>query len=173
MSLWATLRAIGVDRPRSVADLPLLVAAVAFAVVAGFLSMLPGGLGVRDARVDATTGARLRRSERPRRGRAHAARVASVGGCRVWYPVYRRRRRVTQSSATASSFSASEPRAVASTFRSESPCNDMLSVIIPVLDEAESLPQLVRELDRVADAARLRAANRSSSTTARRTARGQ
>jgi glycosyltransferase involved in cell wall biosynthesis len=28
----------------------------------------------------------------------------------------------------------------------------MLSIIIPVLDEAENLPQLVRELDRVADA---------------------
>jgi glycosyltransferase 2 family protein len=49
MSLWATLTAIGVDRAQPVEDLPRLVAAVAFAVVAGFLSMLPGGLVVRDA----------------------------------------------------------------------------------------------------------------------------
>lgn len=49
LSLWAILRAIGVDRLDAIRDLPLLVAAVAFAVVAGFASMLPGGLGVRDA----------------------------------------------------------------------------------------------------------------------------
>jgi uncharacterized membrane protein YbhN (UPF0104 family) len=48
-SLWATLRAIGVDGVHLLADLPLLITAVAFAVVAGFLSMLPGGLVVRDA----------------------------------------------------------------------------------------------------------------------------
>jgi uncharacterized membrane protein YbhN (UPF0104 family) len=47
-SLWATLRAIGVDKVQWLADLPVLVTAVAFAVVAGFLSMLPGGLVVRD-----------------------------------------------------------------------------------------------------------------------------
>ncbi len=49
ISLWATLRAVGVDRPALFADLPLMITAVAFAVVAGFLSMLPGGLVVRDA----------------------------------------------------------------------------------------------------------------------------
>jgi uncharacterized membrane protein YbhN (UPF0104 family) len=49
LSLWATLRAIGVDQLSPVADLPRLVAAVAFSVVAGFLSQLPAGLGVRDA----------------------------------------------------------------------------------------------------------------------------
>lgn len=49
LSLWATLRAIGVDDLEPVAHLPLLIAAVAFAVVAGFASMLPGGLVVRDA----------------------------------------------------------------------------------------------------------------------------
>ena len=48
LSLWATLRAIGVDKFEVLGDLPLLVAAVAFSVVAGFLSMLPGGLVVRD-----------------------------------------------------------------------------------------------------------------------------
>jgi glycosyltransferase 2 family protein len=48
LSLWATLRAIGVEQLSPVHDLPRLVAAVALAVVAGFVSMLPGGLGVRD-----------------------------------------------------------------------------------------------------------------------------
>ncbi len=47
LSLWATLRAIGVNIS-PINDLPMLVAAVALAVVAGFISMLPGGLGVRD-----------------------------------------------------------------------------------------------------------------------------
>ena len=49
ISLWATLRAIGIEELPLVANLPTLVTAVAFAVVAGFLSMLPGGLVVRDA----------------------------------------------------------------------------------------------------------------------------
>jgi hypothetical protein len=48
LSLWATLRAIGVDSVSPIYDLPMLVAVVAMAVVAGFVSMLPGGLGVRD-----------------------------------------------------------------------------------------------------------------------------
>jgi hypothetical protein len=48
LSLWATLRGIGVERIGPVADLPLLVATVSFAVVAGFLSLLPGGIVVRD-----------------------------------------------------------------------------------------------------------------------------
>jgi uncharacterized membrane protein YbhN (UPF0104 family) len=49
LSQWATLHAIGVDTIQPVADLPLMISTVAFAVVAGFLSMLPGGLVVRDA----------------------------------------------------------------------------------------------------------------------------
>ncbi len=49
VSLWATLTAIGAENVRLVENLPRLVAAVAFSVVAGFLSMLPGGLLVRDA----------------------------------------------------------------------------------------------------------------------------
>jgi uncharacterized membrane protein YbhN (UPF0104 family) len=49
VSLWATLMAVGVGNLRLVEELPRLVAAVAFSVVAGFLSMLPGGLLVRDA----------------------------------------------------------------------------------------------------------------------------
>jgi uncharacterized membrane protein YbhN (UPF0104 family) len=48
LSLGATLRAIGVDDLDPIAQLPLLVAAVSFAVVSGFASMLPGGVGVRD-----------------------------------------------------------------------------------------------------------------------------
>jgi glycosyltransferase 2 family protein len=48
-SLWGTLRAIGVDGVQLFLNMPVLITAVAFAVVAGFLSMLPGGLVVRDA----------------------------------------------------------------------------------------------------------------------------
>lgn len=48
-SMWATLRAVGVSSVTPIGDLPLLVAIVAFSIVAGFISMLPGGLGVRDA----------------------------------------------------------------------------------------------------------------------------
>jgi glycosyltransferase 2 family protein len=49
LSLWATLRAIGVDTLSPVYDLPMCVAAVSLSVVGGFVSMLPGGLVVRDA----------------------------------------------------------------------------------------------------------------------------
>ncbi|MHB8970022.1 MAG: lysylphosphatidylglycerol synthase transmembrane domain-containing protein [Pirellulaceae bacterium] len=51
LSLWATLRAIpGVETSwlESLRELPLLTAAVGLAMVAGFLSLIPGGLGVRD-----------------------------------------------------------------------------------------------------------------------------
>lgn len=48
-SMWATLRAIGVASVHPIADLPLLVAVVALSIVAGFVSMLPGGMVVRDA----------------------------------------------------------------------------------------------------------------------------
>jgi glycosyltransferase 2 family protein len=46
-SLWAVLRAVGVDGA-SLNDLPLYTATVALAVVLGFVSMIPAGLGVRD-----------------------------------------------------------------------------------------------------------------------------
>ena len=47
LSLWATLKSLpAVDV--SLGTLPLLTAAVALAMVAGFLSLIPGGLGVRD-----------------------------------------------------------------------------------------------------------------------------
>jgi hypothetical protein len=48
-SLGAMLRAVGVTDLSLVNDAPLLVASVALATVAGFVSFLPGGLGVRDA----------------------------------------------------------------------------------------------------------------------------
>jgi uncharacterized membrane protein YbhN (UPF0104 family) len=49
LSLWAALRAIGIDDLEPLADLPLFVGAVSLAVVGGFVSLLPGGLVVRDA----------------------------------------------------------------------------------------------------------------------------
>lgn len=48
-SMWATLRAIGVTSVGPVSGLPLMVAVVALSIVAGFVSMLPGGMVVRDA----------------------------------------------------------------------------------------------------------------------------
>jgi glycosyltransferase 2 family protein len=50
LSLWAVLQAIGYDA-HPIAELPLVVSTVTIAVVAGFLSFLPGGLVVRDALV--------------------------------------------------------------------------------------------------------------------------
>jgi uncharacterized membrane protein YbhN (UPF0104 family) len=47
-SLWGTLRAIGIDEFPLIENLPVLITAVASAVVLGFVSMVPGGLGVRD-----------------------------------------------------------------------------------------------------------------------------
>ncbi len=46
-SLWATLMAMP-NVELSVGDWPLLTAAVCLAMVAGFLSLIPGGLGVRE-----------------------------------------------------------------------------------------------------------------------------
>ncbi len=49
LSLWATAKAIpGAVTTPTLSDLPLLTAAVALAMVAGFLSLLPGGIGVRE-----------------------------------------------------------------------------------------------------------------------------
>lgn len=45
-SLWATIRALGMDLPLSY--LPLLTACTALALVAGFVSLIPGGAGVRE-----------------------------------------------------------------------------------------------------------------------------
>lgn len=46
-SLWATLHAMPGVSPL-LSDLPLLIACVCLAMVAGFLSLLPGGIGVRE-----------------------------------------------------------------------------------------------------------------------------
>ena len=46
LGLWATLRALGVDA--SLRDLPMNAATVAMSTVAGFISLIPGGAGVRE-----------------------------------------------------------------------------------------------------------------------------
>lgn len=51
LSLWALLRGIGVDGITNVESMLGLIAALALATVAGFLSMLPAGFGVRDVLV--------------------------------------------------------------------------------------------------------------------------
>ncbi len=48
LSLWATLRAMGIEEPDLLGHLPRYTACVSLAMVAGFLSLIPGGLGVRD-----------------------------------------------------------------------------------------------------------------------------
>jgi uncharacterized membrane protein YbhN (UPF0104 family) len=50
-SLWCVLRAIPTDAAQAVAlsDWPLVTACVSLALVAGFLSLLPGGIGIREA----------------------------------------------------------------------------------------------------------------------------
>ncbi len=56
LSLWATLRAMDnvTDAPLDLAStLPLLTASIALATVAGFMSLIPGGLGVRELVVTA------------------------------------------------------------------------------------------------------------------------
>ena len=50
-SLWCTLRSVSAAGPYLTDlghTLPLLTATVGLAMVAGFLSLIPGGLGVRD-----------------------------------------------------------------------------------------------------------------------------
>jgi hypothetical protein len=47
-SLWATMRAIGVESTSLSGDLPIYTATVALSVAWGFVSMLPAGLGVRE-----------------------------------------------------------------------------------------------------------------------------
>jgi uncharacterized membrane protein YbhN (UPF0104 family) len=52
-SLWAVLRSIPspeiLAHPVALADWPLTTACVALAMVAGFLSLIPGGIGIREA----------------------------------------------------------------------------------------------------------------------------
>ena len=48
LSLWATLKAMGIEGMDLVGDFPRYLASVSLAMVAGFLSLIPGGLFVRD-----------------------------------------------------------------------------------------------------------------------------
>jgi glycosyltransferase 2 family protein len=48
LSLWAVLKALPTPVPVLLYDVPLLTACVALALVAGFLSLLPGGIGIRE-----------------------------------------------------------------------------------------------------------------------------
>ncbi len=48
MSLWAALKAMGIEGTDAVRDFPRYLASVSLAMVAGFLSLIPGGLFVRD-----------------------------------------------------------------------------------------------------------------------------
>ncbi|NIL98468.1 MAG: hypothetical protein GTO53_11275 [Planctomycetales bacterium] len=48
LSLWAVMRALGIEGLHPVADLPYYTAAVTLSVVAGFLSLIPGGVLVRE-----------------------------------------------------------------------------------------------------------------------------
>ncbi len=48
LSLWATLKAMGIEGLDPIVDFPRYVASVSLAMVAGFLSLIPGGLFVRD-----------------------------------------------------------------------------------------------------------------------------
>jgi hypothetical protein len=49
LSLWAALRGIGLDGLEPLRQLPQYTCCVSLATVAGILSMIPGGLGARDA----------------------------------------------------------------------------------------------------------------------------
>lgn len=48
LSFWATLKAMGIEGVDLVADFARYLASVSLAMVAGFLSLIPGGLFVRD-----------------------------------------------------------------------------------------------------------------------------
>ncbi|MDZ7619889.1 MAG: lysylphosphatidylglycerol synthase transmembrane domain-containing protein [Patescibacteria group bacterium] len=49
LSFWATIRALGVENLGPMEHFTGYLAAVSLSMVAGFLSLIPGGLGVRDA----------------------------------------------------------------------------------------------------------------------------
>jgi uncharacterized membrane protein YbhN (UPF0104 family) len=48
LALWATLRGMGLNDLELGTNLPLLTAAVALAIVAGFAALIPAGFGVRE-----------------------------------------------------------------------------------------------------------------------------
>ena len=93
-SLWATLRAMGLGG-NLLAQLPRDTAAVAMAIVGGFVSMIPGGLFAREAVLTELLG--------PQVGGAELALLAAAVLRLVWlvaeagisvilYPVGRRHR---------------------------------------------------------------------------------
>ena len=47
-SLWSVVQGMGLDREVTVEGFPYFLAAITMAVVAGFLSLIPGGAGVRE-----------------------------------------------------------------------------------------------------------------------------
>lgn len=49
LSLWAARQAVGIPSAGVASELPRFTASVALATVAGFVSFIPGGLGVREA----------------------------------------------------------------------------------------------------------------------------
>jgi uncharacterized membrane protein YbhN (UPF0104 family) len=55
-SLWAVMRALGIDDLQAIAHLPYYTAAVTLSVVAGFLSLIPGGVLVREMILTAILG---------------------------------------------------------------------------------------------------------------------
>jgi len=48
LSLWATIKGVGIQPGPLMQELPILTAAMALSVVLGFMSMIPAGFGVRD-----------------------------------------------------------------------------------------------------------------------------
>jgi uncharacterized membrane protein YbhN (UPF0104 family) len=48
LSLWAVLQAMGIDCPNLLAEMPRYTASVSLAMVAGFLSLVPGGAVIRE-----------------------------------------------------------------------------------------------------------------------------
>lgn len=76
LSLWATLRAMGVEGLEPIGHLHYYTAAVALAMVAGFLSLIPGGVFVRETILMAILGVYLAKViEAPQ---AHAVAVVSA-----------------------------------------------------------------------------------------------
>ncbi len=56
LSLWAVLKGIGIDDAQPFGHLQFHLAAVTLAIVAGFLSLIPGGAGVREIILTAIVG---------------------------------------------------------------------------------------------------------------------
>ena len=87
LSLWAVLRAVGATDEGPLANWPLHTAAAALAVVAGFLTMIPGGLGGARIGADRTDGAGLWRCAGRIIGIGATTGMASGGDPGFEYPV--------------------------------------------------------------------------------------